>query len=238
RVAAYGACGLCVVEQEGNPKLVRSCATVISEGMIIKTNTPKVLESRRTILELMFSDHCGDCRPPCALACPAGTDCQGYVGMVANGEYRKAVELVKDKYPFPSSIGRVCPHPCETACRRQLVEEPISIAFIKSFIGDKDLETGTPYMPEVAPATGHTVAVIGGGPAGLTAAYQLRRKGHEVTVFDAMPHMGGMLRYGIPEYRLPKAILQQEIDLIAAMGVEMKNNVKIGKDISFDTIKE
>ncbi|MBQ2753160.1 MAG: FAD-dependent oxidoreductase [Firmicutes bacterium] len=238
RVAAYGACGLCVVEQEGNPKLVRSCATVISEGMIIKTNTPKVLESRRTILELMFSDHCGDCRPPCALACPAGTDCQGYVGMVANGEYKKAVELVKDKYPFPSSIGRVCPHPCETACRRQLVEEPISIAFIKSFIGDKDLESGTPYIPEVAPATGHKVAVIGGGPAGLTAAYQLRRKGHEVTVFDAMPHMGGMLRYGIPEYRLPKAILQQEIDLIAGMGVEMKNNIKIGKDITFDSIKE
>ncbi|MCI8341917.1 MAG: FAD-dependent oxidoreductase [Firmicutes bacterium] len=238
RVAVYGACGLCVVEQEGNPKLLRACATAISEGMIINTNTEKVKESRRTSLELILSDHTGDCRPPCALNCPAGTDCQGYVGMVANGEYRKAVEIVKEVFPLPSSIGRVCPHPCETACRRQMVEDPVSIAFIKSFIGDKDLESGDPYVPEISPATGHTVAVIGGGPAGLTAAYQLRRKGHDVTIFDAMPKMGGMLRYGIPEYRLPKAILQKEIDIIAGMGVKMLNGINIGKDLSFDSIRE
>lgn len=238
RVAVYGSCGLCVVEQEGNPKLLRSCATVISEGMVIKTNTEKVKESRKTALELLLSDHTGDCRPPCALGCPAGTDCQGYVGMVANGELKQAVKLIKDKFPFPSAIGRVCPHPCETACRRQMVEEPVSIAFIKSYIGDKDLESGTPYMLEVGELTGHTVAVIGGGPAGLTAAYHLRAKGHEVTVFDAMPKMGGMLRYGIPEYRLPKSILQQEIDLIEDMGIKMLNNIKIGEDISFNNLKD
>ncbi len=203
RVKVYGACGLCVVEMEGSPKLFRSCATAIEDGMVIKTNTPKVKESRKIALELLMSDHTGDCRPPCALNCPAGTDCQGYVGMVANGEFKEAVKRVKDTFPLPSSIGRVCPHPCETACRRQMVEEPISIAFIKSFIGDKDLASGHPYMPECEEATGHTVAVIGGGPAGLTAAYQLRRKGHDVTIYDAMPKMGGMLRYGIPEYRLP-----------------------------------
>lgn len=238
RVAVYGACGLCVVEQEGNPKLLRACATAISDNMVINTNTEKVKESRRTSLELILSDHTGDCRPPCALNCPAGTDCQGYVGMVANGEYKEAVKIVKEVFPFPSSIGRVCPHPCETACRRQMVEEPVSIAFIKSFIGDKDLASGSPYMPPVGEPTGRTVAVIGGGPAGLTAAYQLRRKGHDVTVFDAMPKMGGMLRYGIPEYRLPKEVLQKEIDLIALMGVKMLNNIKIGKDLSFDSIRE
>jgi NADPH-dependent glutamate synthase beta chain and related oxidoreductases len=238
RVAIYGACGLCVVEQEGNPKLLRSCATTISEGMVINTNTQKVKESRKTALELLLSDHTGDCRPPCSLACPAGTDCQGYVGMVANGEFKEAVKIVKDIYPLPSSIGRVCPHPCETACRRQMVEEPISIAFIKSFIGDKDLASDKPYMPEVEACTGHNVAVIGGGPAGLTAAYQLRRKGHEVTIYDAMPKMGGMLRYGIPEYRLPKAVLQQEIDLIEGMGVKMLNNIKIGNDVTFSHLTE
>ena len=238
RVAIYGACGLCVVEQEGNPKLLRACATAIAEGMVIHTNTQKVKESRKTALELLLSDHTGDCRPPCSVACPAGTDCQGYVGMVANGEYKEAVKLVKDLFPFPSSIGRVCPHPCETACRRQMVEEPISIAFIKSFIGDKDLASEKPYMPEVQACTGHNVAVIGGGPAGLTAAFQLRRKGHEVTVYDAMPKMGGMLRYGIPEYRLPKAVLQQEVDLIEEMGVKMLNNIKVGKDVTFNHLTE
>lgn len=238
RVAVYGACGLCVVEAEGSPKLMRACATVISEGMVIKTNTPKVIASRKAALELLLSDHNGDCRPPCSLACPAGTDCQGYVGMVANGEYKEAVKLIKDKFPFPASIGRVCPHPCETACRRQLVEEPVSIAFIKSFLGDKDLESGEPYMPEPGAPTGHRVAVVGGGPAGLTAAYQLRRKGHEVAVYDAMPKMGGMLRYGIPQYRLPKEILDEEIALIEDMGVEMHPNQKIGKDVSLVSLRE
>ena len=237
RVEVYGACGLCVVEAEGNPKLLRACATTIADKMVIKTNTKRVIDSRKASLELLLSDHTGDCRPPCALNCPAGTDCQGYVGMVANGQYKEAVKLIKEKFPLPSSIGRVCPHPCETACRRALVDEPVSIAFIKAFIGDKDLESGHPYMPECAPDTGHTVAVIGGGPAGLTAAYHLRAMGHSVTIYDAMPKMGGMLRYGIPEYRLPKAILDKEIDLIAGMGIKMINNVKIGRDISFDHIK-
>lgn len=107
RVAPYGACGLCVVELEGSPKLARACATVISPNMVIKTNTDRVKESRKLVLELLLSDHKGDCRPPCALACPAGTDCQGYVGLVANGEYKEAVKLIKDLYPLPASIGRV-----------------------------------------------------------------------------------------------------------------------------------
>ncbi len=237
RVDIYGACGLCVVEAEGSPKLLRACATEISEGMVINTKTKRVVESRKTALELLLSDHVGDCRPPCALNCPAGTDCQAYVGMVANGQYKEAVKIIKGIFPLPSSIGRVCPHPCETACRRKLVDEPVSIAFIKAFIGDKDLESEKPYMPEVAPFTGHNVAVIGGGPAGLTAAYHLKAKGHSVTIYDAMPKMGGMLRYGIPEYRLPKAILDKEIELIAGMGIKMINNVKLGKDISFEHIK-
>lgn len=237
RVEIYGACGLCVVEAEGNPKLLRACATTIADGMVINTNTKRVIDSRKTALELLLSDHTGDCRPPCALNCPAGTDCQGYVGMVANGQYKEAVKIIKGIFPLPSSIGRVCPHPCETACRRALVDEPVSIAYIKAFIGDKDLESGDPYMPEVAPATGHTVAVIGGGPAGLTAAYHLRAKGHEVTIYDAMPKMGGMLRYGIPEYRLPKAVLDKEIELIAGMGIKMINNVKLGRDITFEHVK-
>ncbi len=234
---AYGACGLCTVEVEGVPKLLRACSAVASDGMVISTDTPRIRQSRKIALELLMSDHTGDCKGPCSLNCPAGTDCQGYVKLIAEGKFKEAVELVKDKVPLPASIGRVCPHPCETACRRKLVEEPISIAFLKSFAADEDLKSGDKFMPEVADSTGKSVGVIGGGPAGLTAAYFLAVKGHKVTVYDAMPKMGGMLRYGIPQYRLPKEILDMEIASIAELGVEMKNNVKIGTDITFDEIK-
>lgn len=236
-IKPYGACGLCVVEAQGIPKLLRACSAIASDGMVIDTESPRVKQSRKIALELLMSDHTGDCKGPCSLNCPAGTDCQGYVKLISEGKYKEAVALIKERVPLPASIGRVCPHPCETACRRQLVEEPVSIAYLKSFAADIDLKSGSKFMPETAPDTGKTVGIIGGGPAGLTAAYFLAVKGHRVTVYDAMSKMGGMLRYGIPQYRLPKEVLDEEIQSIAELGVEMKNNVKIGKDISFDEIK-
>lgn len=238
RTAVYGSCGICVVEVEGNPKLCKACATEIAPGMVIMTSTERVLESRKTNLELLVSNHNGDCIGPCSLACPAGTDCQGYVGLVANQEYEKANELIKDKIPLPACIGRVCPHPCEDACRRGLIEEPISIMSIKRFAADLALNEEEQYLPEIEEETGKSVAIIGGGPMGLSAAYFLRQMGHDVTIFDAMPKLGGMLRYGIPEYRLPKEVLDSEISLIAAMGVEMVPDTKIGVDIPFETIRE
>ena len=237
RTAIYGACGICVVEVEGNPKLCKACATEIAPGMVVMTSTERVLESRKTNLELLVSNHNGDCQGPCTLACPAGTDCQGYVGLIANGEYEKANELIKDKIPLPASIGRVCPHPCEDACRRGLVDEPISIMALKRFAADQDLLEEESYIPEIAEDTGKSVAIIGGGPMGLSAAYFLRQQGHDVTIFDAMPKLGGMLRYGIPEYRLPKEVLDNEIALIEAMGVEIVPNTKIGVDMPFETVR-
>ncbi|MFA5527434.1 MAG: molybdopterin-dependent oxidoreductase [Peptostreptococcales bacterium] len=238
RTEIYGSCGLCMVEVEGMPKLLKACATEISDNMIVKTDNEKIRESRKTNLELLLTQHIGDCRPPCVLACPAETDCQGYVGLIANGEYAESNKLIKDKIPLPASIGRVCPHPCETACRRQLVDEPIAIAYLKRFAADVDLETDNPFIPEMKPDTNKRVAVIGGGPSGLSAAYYLRMKGHDVTVMDAMPKMGGMFRYGIPEYRLPKEIVDQEISLISKMGAKLINNVKIGRDITLESLKE
>lgn len=238
RVELYGACGLCVVEVEGTPKLLRACSTKATDGMVVHTDTDRVVRARKVALELLLSDHDGDCKAPCTKACPANTDCQGYVGLIANGEYNEATRLIKEKIPLPSSIGRVCPHPCEKECRRRFVDEPVSIAFLKAFASDMDMASATPYVPPVEPDSGKTVAVVGGGPAGLTAAYFLRRQGHSVTVFDAMPKMGGMLRYGIPEYRLPKALLDREIAQIAALGVTMKNNVKIGKDVSLADLQK
>ena len=236
RTKIYGSCGLCMCEVEGNPKLCKACATEIAPNMVVRTNTERVIESRKTNLELLLSNHVGDCRPPCVLACPAQTDCQGYVGLIANGEFEKALELVKERIPLPAALGRVCPHPCEEACRRGLIDEPISIQQLKRFAADYDLE-GEVYIPECEEETGKSVAVIGGGPMGLSAAYFLRRMGHAVTIFESMPKAGGMLRYGIPEYRLPKAVLDEEIATIEAMGVDIITNTKVGVDIPFETVK-
>ena len=233
---AYGGCGVCVVEAEGIPKLLRSCSAKISDGMVIHTESERVIKARKIAIELIMSAHDGDCIAPCQLACPANTDCQGYVGLIANGEFKEALKLIKTKIPLPASIGRVCPHPCEKACRRKKAEEPINIAQLKSFAADLDLK-GESYLTEVKENTGKKVAVVGGGPGGLTAAYYLRTEGHEVTVYDMMDKMGGMLRYGIPEYRLPKKVLDSEIALIEKTGVKLCNNVKLGKDITLDALK-
>lgn len=237
KLKIYGACGLCLVEAQGMPKLMRACATVAQDGMVLSTETDRVKKARKIALELLMSDHEGDCVAPCSLNCPAHTDIQGYLKAIANGDDREAVRIIKEKIPIPASIGRVCPHPCESNCRRRLVEEPLSVAYLKAFAADNDLASDNPYTAVCDKKTGKSVAIIGGGPAGLTAAYYLCLSGHDVTIYEAMPEMGGMLRYGIPEYRLPKSVLAKEITVIENLGVKMKNNVKVGKNISFDEIK-
>lgn len=236
-VEVYGACGLCVVEAEGIPKLLRSCSAKVSEGMVVNTESERVVQSRKIAMELLMSAHDGDCVAPCQLNCPARTDCQGYVGLIANGEYDAALKLIKNKIALPASIGRVCPHPCEKACRRQNVEEPINIAQLKAFAADMDLKSDS-YLPEKQEPSGKKVAIIGGGPAGLTAAYYLTIMGHSVTVYDMMDKMGGMLRYGIPQYRLPKEVLDKEIAIIEKTGVKFVNNVKLGVDFTVKSLKE
>ena len=232
----YGGCSLCVVEAEGSPKLLRACSTVAQDGQVIYTESERVVRTRKTSIELLMSDHDGDCRGPCVLNCPASVNAQGYVQAIARGDDKEAVRIIKERLPMPACIGRVCPHPCEDGCRRQMVEESISIAYLKYFAADRVIQAGGDLPPKAA-ATGKRVGIIGGGPGGLTAAYYLSLKGHRVTVVDAMPQMGGMLRYGIPEYRLPKRVLDEEVAEIASLGVEMKNNFRIGTDVTFEEFK-
>ena len=232
----YGGCSLCVVEAEGSPKLLRACSTVATDGQVIDTESERVVRTRKTSIELLMSDHDGDCRGPCVLKCPASVNAQGYIQAIARGDDKEAVRILKERLPIPASIGRVCPHPCEGGCRRQMVEEAISISYLKYFAADRVIAAGG-YLPAKAAATGKRVGIIGGGPGGLTAAYYLSLKGHRVTIVDAMPQMGGMLRYGIPEYRLPKKVLDDEIAEIAYLGVEMKNNYRIGVDATFEEFK-
>ena len=248
----YGACGVCLVEGEGLPKLMRACSTQAVDGWKLSTETERVRKARKAAFDLLMSDHYGDCVGPCSLNCPAGTDVQGYIKQIALDNDREAVKIIKETNPLPASIGRVCPHPCEKNCRRQYAEESMSIAYLKYFAADRDLHLTSKYdgirdgsifaggmngrcgvsipatyKPPVAADSKRSVAIIGGGPAGLTAAFFLRRKGHAVTIYDAMPEMGGMLRYGIPQYRLPKKVLHREIAEIANLGVKFINNCRV-----------
>ena len=234
----YGGCGMCVVEAAKSTKLLRACSTVASDGMEIYTETERTIRARKIAIELLMSDHEGDCMGPCILNCPAHTDCQGYIKQIALNNDYEAVKIMKERLPIPASIGRICPHPCETDCRRGLVEEPLSIAYLKYFAADNVLKSGRPYRPNIAPPTGKSVGIIGGGPGGLSAAYFLATRGHKITIYDSMPRMGGMLRYGIPEYRLPKSVVDAEVAEIAALGVDMINNIRVGSDVTLDELKK
>ena len=161
---------------------------------------------------------------PCQNACPADQNAWGYVTLISEGRFEDAVAVIKEGNPFPAVCGRVCVHPCETKCRRQQVDEPVSICALKRFAADFDMNSFSPYRPQVEAPKDAKVAIIGGGPAGLTAAYYLACKGYKVTVFEALPVAGGMLAVGIPEYRLPKDILNGEIKAVTDLGVEIKYN--------------
>lgn len=237
RLKPTAACRICLVEVAGARGPTPACTTPVAEGMVVRTKTDDILKLRRMALELLLSDHYGDCLAPCKLTCPAGIDIQGYIAHIANGEYREALKLIKETNPLPIVCGRVCPRFCEAKCRRNLVDEPVAINMLKRFVADYDIESGEPYIPMPKPATGHRVAVVGGGPAGLTCAYHLAIEGHEVTIFESNPRLGGMLRYGIPEYRLPKAILDKEIAIIAGLCHDIKYSVSLGKDFTVDSLK-
>jgi formate dehydrogenase major subunit len=231
-------CRLCVVAVAGEQQYKAACSTPVAEGMDITTNNEELAQTRKLMLELLLDSHYGDCVAPCTVTCPANVDIQGYLAYIRKGEYRAAVELIKQKIPMPLSIGRVCPHPCESACRRHLVEDAINVNHCKRFVADYEMGLGNKVLPEVGPPSGKKVAIIGGGPAGLSLAYYLRTMGHGCTIFDAKDKLGGMLRYGIPEYRLPKATLDWEIDGIISLGVEVKLSTRWGKDFTLEDLKK
>ena len=233
----FSSCLLCVVELEGKANLVSSCATPLMPGMKIKTRSERVVQARKMALDLLVSDHWGDCSPPCRNACPGGVQIRSFVGEVAAGRDREAIELIKDQLPIPASLGRVCPRPCEDACRRNLKEGPVDICHLKRYAADVDLASEMPYVPTKAPSTGRHVAIIGLGPAGISCAYHLLRRGHDVTLFDAHEKPGGMLRYGIPSYRLPRDVIDGEVRILEALGAKFKYSTSLGRDVTLTELR-
>lgn len=239
RLEPFASCFLCVVKVKGARSLVPACSTKVAAGMMVETDNDEIRRSRRAALELLLSNHYADCIGPCQLACPAGIDIQGYIALAALGKYRDAVKLIKDKNPLPSVCGRVCTRPCEVkGCRRGMLDEAVAIDWIKRYVTDLDLGSGDAWQPEVAPPKGKSVAVVGAGPAGLSCAYYLAVAGYSVQMFEALPEPGGMLRYGIPEYRLPKDVLDLEISQILGLGVKLRTNAVMGRDFTVRSLKE
>ena len=234
----FASCWVCAVKLEGVKRFVPSCGTKVAPGMKVWTDTDDVRAVRTMALELLLSNHRGDCIAPCKARCPAGVDVQGYIALIAQGQYREATKLVKDVNPFPLAIGRVCPRPCEEECRRNAVDGAVGIDYLKRFAADWDIDHPDPYSPDTPESTGKKVALVGAGPGSLTAAYYLAQMGHQATVFEALPEAGGMLRYGIPEYRLPKAVLDQEIGLILGLGVRLECGRVMGRDFTLGDLFE
>jgi formate dehydrogenase major subunit len=230
-------CFLCAVKIEGRANLAPSCATPAADGMIVHTNSDEVRASRKTALELLMSDHVGDCIGPCRTGCPATLDIPGFVTGIADGDFRRAAEIAIDYLTIPASLGRICPRLCEQRCHRCETGEPLSIRNLHRLAGDRNLQSESSYLPRKEKDTGKRVAIVGTGPAGLSAAHHLLRRGHQTTLFDSRSAAGGMLRWAIPEFRLPRDILEQEIDTVRKLGGDFKLNTKVGADITLDDLR-
>jgi formate dehydrogenase major subunit len=231
-------CFLCAVQIEGRPNLWPSCAMPAAEGMVVSTDSDEVRLARKTALELLISDHTGDCIGPCRTACPARLDIPEFISRIASGDHRKAAEIVTDDLTLPASLGRVCPRLCEERCRRCDAEASLSIRSLHRFSADHQRNAaGGSHVPRQADPTGKRVAIVGAGPAGLAAAYHLLRRGHSAILFDAHAQPGGMLRYGIPEFRLPRHVLDTEINVIRTLGGEIRLSTKLGRDFTLEELR-
>jgi ferredoxin len=229
-------CLVCMVKMRPQNRLVPACGTRVVEGMEIESETPEVHQARRTALELLLSDHVGDCLAPCQFTCPAHMNIPLMLRQIAGKNLREAIAAVKRDIALPAVLGRICPKPCEKGCRRSVADGAVAVCSLKRFVADADLASAEPYLPPCQPETGKQVAIIGAGPTGLSAAYYLRQDGHAVTIFDDRAEPGGRLREETSEADLPRNTLDAEIGLILKLGIELRRNTRIGDQPSFEEL--
>lgn len=224
-------CQVCLVKING--KLVPSCGTKAAAGMVIESETTEVHEARRTALELLFSDHVGDCLSPCQRLCPLMLNIPVMLRHIEAGRMNEASATVRQALPLAGVLGRLCHHPCEQGCRRGQWDDPAAIREMEKFVTDREREGGSVQLPALKAATGKSVVIIGAGPTGLTVAYYLTREGHNVTVVDRRAQAGGTLR-NVPGEQLLATVLDTEVGLLARMGVEFKLGAELGNPLTLD----
>jgi NADPH-dependent glutamate synthase beta subunit-like oxidoreductase len=224
--SCHPSCMVCMVKDAVRGNFFTSCAMPVAEGMNIIATSEEVSDMRREALELFLSDHVGDCEAPCTLTCPAGMDIPLMNRLIANGEFEKSLEIVQQEIALPLILGYICPAPCEKACRRKPIDGAISICLLKRFTA-QDAERRNLNLKSEIPKTGKKIAVIGTGPAGLSAAFYLLRAGHKCTLFDKNEQAGGAMRYSIDEEKLPREMLDAEIEGIRSMGAVFLLNQSI-----------
>ncbi len=234
---ASTSCLVCMVKDRGTGRLVPSCGTKAEEGMEIESETDELRQVRRTALELLLSDHVGDCLAPCHFTCPAHMDIPLMLRQISAENLRDAIATVKETIALPAVLGRVCPKPCEKGCRRNAADGAVAVCQLKRFAADADLASDSPYLPDCQPATGKRVAVVGAGPTGLSAAYYLRRQGHAVTLFDDQPMAGGRLRRETAPEELPREVLDAEIEQILRLGMELRLNTRVEHEPSLEDLR-
>ena len=226
----FPTCMVCIVKDQQSDKFIPSCSTLVASDMDIVTNDTEVIEARKTALELLLSDHVGDCEAPCQTNCPAYMDIPLMNRLLAEGKFDEALRVVKKDIALPAVLGRICPAPCERACRRRNIDEPVSICTLKRYAADHDLEHSSKFLPTKEAINVKKIGIIGTGPAGLSAAYFLLQQGYQCTLYDKNPLPGGALRYAIPDDRLPKDVLDQEIEIIEQLGAVFKMNYELPFD--------
>ena len=234
----FTSCMICVVKEQTSGKFLPACSAPASEGMIVETDTEEVCHARKNTLNLLLSEHVGDCEAPCRTTCPAHMNIPLMIRQIAAGKMQDAITTVKEHIALPAVLGRICPAPCEKACRRSRYDSSVAICLLKRFAADTDISVKEPHLPVCKPASGKKVAIVGAGPAGLSAAYYLAIAGHACTVFDDREEPGGQLRYGVPENILPRSILEKEIEVIRKLCVVFKMKTRIGSDMSLNQLKK
>jgi len=230
-------CMVCVVKVAGAGSLVPACGTPVRDGMQVESDCEPVFEARKAALELLLSDHVGDCMGPCQMGCPARMNIPLMIRQIAAGQLEDAIVTIKRDIALPAVLGRICPAPCEKVCRRKQHDEAVSICLLKRHVADVDLQSSRPYSPTVASKRGKRVAIIGAGPAGLAAAYYLQQDGFDCTVFDEHEEAGGMLRYAVTERNLPRHVLNVEIAQVQKLGVTFKLRTRVGVAVLMDEVR-
>ena len=232
-------CMVCVVRVQGLKALVPACGTSVSENMVVTTCSDEIQKARKTAVELLLSDHVGDCVGPCTRGCPANMNIPLMIRQIAAGKFKEAIRTVKKDISFPAVLGRICPAPCEKVCRRTQADGALSICLLKRFVADIDLQSGNPYQPTCRQPVGKKVAIVGAGPCGLSATYYLKQNGIDCIIFDRHEEPGGSLCYGdVDRHILPLEVVEKEIDQIMKLGVEFQGNIRVGQDISMDQLQQ